>query len=286
MTGVEVVRTIPELRRKVGQFRMTGLKVGLVPTMGYLHDGHAELIRRARQECGLVVVSVFVNPTQFGPQEDLEAYPRDLPRDLTVAEAAGAGLVFVPEVAEIYPEGFQSYVEVLGLSGVMCGASRPGHFRGVTTVVAKLLNIVGPDRAYFGQKDYQQTVVIRRMVQDLNLPVEIVVVPTVREADGLAMSSRNAYLDPLQRQAAVVLHRALELAEAEIHGGERDAKRLAQTLIARVEQEPLARLDYLTVASPETLMPLDALCGRCLVALAVTIGRTRLIDNAEFDVPQ
>jgi len=283
MVVPEVIRTVAELRLRTQKCGSLGRRIGLVPTMGYLHEGHAQLIRRARQECGLVVASVFVNPTQFGPREDLDKYPRDLPRDLEVAGAAGADLVFAPGVAEVYPEGYCTYVEVRGLSEVLCGASRPGHFRGVTTVVTKLFNMVGPDRAYFGQKDYQQTVVIRRMVQDLNLPVEVVVVPTVREPDGLAMSSRNVYLSPAERQAAAILPRTLALAEAALQRGERDGLRLQGLLRESLRAEPLAQLDYIAVADPDTLTPLERIEGRVLVALAVTIGRTRLIDNALFD---
>ncbi len=279
--------SIDEVRAAVAEARRHGLAVGLVPTMGFLHEGHTALIQRAAAECGFVVVSVFVNPTQFGPSEDFAAYPRDLQRDLRTCEAAGASLVFAPAAEEVYPAGFCTHVEVEGLSDVLCGASRPGHFRGVATVVAKLFNIVGPDRAYFGQKDYQQALVLRRMAADLDMPVKLVVVPTVRHADGLAMSSRNTYLSPAERTAATVLFQAIEAARRELAAGGRDAAILESRLLAVVSAEPLARIDYLTVADPQTLAPLAGHLrdGVILIAMAVFIGRTRLIDNALLSVP-
>lgn len=252
---------------------------GFVPTMGYLHEGHLSLVRRARAENDRVAVSIFVNPTQFGPHEDYARYPRDLERDLRLLEPLGVDLVFVPSVEEMYPPGFQTWVIVEEVSRPLDGASRPGHFRGVATVVAKLFNILQPDRAYFGQKDAQQTVVIRRMVQDLNIPVEIVICPTVREPDGLAMSSRNTYLNPEERRAATVLFRALQAAKARYEAGERDAERLREAMREVIRAEPLARIDYVSVAHPETLQELERVEGPALLSLAVYIGTTRLIDN-------
>lgn len=252
---------------------------GFVPTMGYLHEGHLSLIRRARAENDHVAVSIFVNPTQFGPHEDYNRYPRDLERDLRLLEPLQVDLVFVPSVEEMYLPGFQTWVIVEELSRPLEGASRPGHFRGVATVVAKLFNIVQPDRAYFGQKDAQQAVVIRRMVRDLNFPVEIVVCPTVREPDGLALSSRNTYLNPQERQAATVLFRALQAAKARYEAGERDGERLREAMREVLRGEPLARVDYVSVADPETLEELSRVEGSALLSLAVYIGNTRLIDN-------
>ncbi len=248
--------------------------------MGYLHEGHLELVRRARAECSHVAVSIFVNPTQFGPNEDLARYPRDLPRDLELLQAAGVELVFAPAVAEMYPADFGTYVEVQNVTAPLEGARRPGHFQGVATVVCKLFNIVGADRAYFGQKDAQQTVVIRQMVRDLNLPVEIVVVPTVREADGLAKSSRNVYLDPAQRAAAPVLWRALQHAAQLYEQGENDAELLRRALHQVLAQEPLAQVEYVSAADPHTLMEIEGPIRRgALLSLAVRFGATHLIDN-------
>jgi pantoate--beta-alanine ligase len=247
--------------------------------MGYLHAGHLSLVRAARQDCGVVVMSIFVNPRQFGPQEDFATYPRDLPRDLQLARDAGVEAVFTPTMEDIYPPGFQTEVTVHNLTAPLCGAARPGHFTGVTTVVAKLFNIVGPDRAYFGQKDYQQALVIRKMVQDLHMPLEVITCPIVREADGVAMSSRNVRLSPAERQAALVVPRALRLAEERLVQGERQGARLAAALREYIGAEPLARLDYVEVCDPETLQPIEKLVGTVLVALAVFIGATRLIDN-------
>lgn len=282
----KLIGAVAELREAVGQAKKAGRVVGLVPTMGALHEGHARLIERCRDECGLVVVSIFVNPTQFGPNEDFERYPRTLDADMARCEAAGADLVFVPDVATMYPRGKDeaTYVEVPGLSAVLEGASRPGHFRGVATVVLKLFALSQPDLAFFGAKDYQQQLVIRRMVDDLNLPVTVRTVETVREADGLAMSSRNRYLDPAERKAATALHRALVAARDAVAAGERDANRVRQILTATIESEGKAVLDYAEVADAETLEPLGALApGRHAVGLlAVRVGGTRLIDNALF----
>ncbi len=282
---MKLCRTIDELRKELAPARAAGRSIGLVPTMGYLHAGHLDLVRRARAENQVVAVSIFVNPIQFGPQEDLARYPRDLPRDLNLCAEAGVDLVFAPEPPEMYPEGFQTHVEVEGLSQGLCGASRPGHFRGVATVVTKLFTIVQPDRAYFGEKDAQQLRVIRRMVRDLNLPVTVVPVPTVREPDGLAMSSRNVYLDPDERRAAPVLYRSLMLAEELAAGGERRASAIAECMRALIQAEPLARLDYLAIVDDETLAPVETIDRPALAALAVFFGRTRLIDNVTLVPP-
>jgi len=273
---MRVVHTIAEARAVRRALPGTW---GFVPTMGYLHEGHLSLVRRARAENDRVAVSIFVNPTQFGPHEDYARYPRDPERDLRLLEPLGVDLVFVPSVEEMYPPGFQTWVIVEEVSRPLEGASRPGHFRGVATVVAKLFHILQPDRAYFGQKDAQQTVVIRRMVQDLNIPVEIVICPTVREPDGLAMSSRNTYLNPEERRAATVLFRALQAAKARYEAGERDAERLREAMREVIRAEPLARIDYVSVAHPETLRELEQVEGPALLSLAVYIGTTRLIDN-------
>lgn len=278
-----VIEKIQELRKTLTDLTKQGRKVGLVPTMGYLHEGHLSLIRRAKAENALVVVSIFVNPIQFGPNEDFQRYPRDLERDQVLAEAAGTDILFAPEVGEMYPEGYQTYVEVTGgVAQRMCGASRPGHFRGVATVVLKLFNIVEPDRAYFGEKDAQQLRVIRRMARDLNLKVEIIGCPIVREADGLALSSRNVYLNQAERKAALILYRTLSRAKELIEMGERDAAVLREQLVKMIEAEPLASLDYLEIADSESLEPVAMLTGEIIIALAVRIGTTRLIDNMVF----
>jgi pantoate--beta-alanine ligase len=257
-------------------------RIGLVPTMGALHEGHLSLVRHARAADDVVAVSIFVNPTQFGPSEDFARYPRDPDRDLALLREVGTDLVFMPPVEEVYPQGFDTYVEVGRLTQVLEGASRPGHFRGVATVVAKLFNIVQPDRAYFGQKDAQQLAVIRRLTRDLDLPVEVVGLPTVREPDGLAMSSRNVYLSPEERKAALVLYRSLEAAQELWRSGVRDAaliRRRMNEVLAGPAAGGLARVDYVSVADSETLEELETVDGPALVSLAVRIGKTRLIDN-------
>jgi pantoate--beta-alanine ligase len=253
--------------------------VGLVPTMGFLHEGHLSLVRRAREECGRVAASIFVNPTQFGPGEDLASYPRDLARDLSLLASAGCDVAFVPTSGEMYPPGFETHVEVGAVASPLEGVIRPGHFRGVATVVTKLLNVVQPRRAYFGQKDAQQLAVIRRMARDLDMPVEIVGCPTVREPDGLAMSSRNTYLGPAEREAATVLYRALSAAREAWLGGERDAEELRDLMRAVLRSEPSAKTDYVSVGDPDSLRELDDVAGPAVVSMAVWIGRTRLIDN-------
>ena len=273
---MRVLRTIDEVRH---WRRSVAGDVGFVPTMGYLHDGHLSLVRQARRDNASVVVSIFVNPTQFGANEDLSRYPRDEARDLALLEGERVDAVFAPDAGEMYPEGFSTYVTVEGLTARLEGASRPTHFRGVTTVVAKLFNIVQPQRAYFGQKDAQQLAVIRRMTSDLALPVEIVGLPIVREADGVAMSSRNVYLSEEQRAAAHVLNRALSLAERMFDDGERDATRNRDEMRRLIESQPLAEIDYISIAALDTLEELDAVDRTALVSLAVRFGATRLIDN-------
>jgi pantoate--beta-alanine ligase len=272
---MKVIETIDEMKRIRNQLAEP---VGLVPTMGYLHEGHLSLVRCARVENPSVVVSIFVNPTQFGPGEDFKSYPRDTGRDLAMLEVM-TDVVFMPPAAEMYPEKFDSWVEVGGITGRLEGASRPGHFRGVATVVAKLFNVVQPTRAYFGQKDAQQAAVIKKMVADLNMNLEIVTLPTVREADGLAMSSRNTYLNPEQRQAATVLYRSLQLAQELWSQGESDAEKLRQGMKALIKKEPLADIDYVSIADAETLEESDRVRPPALVSMAVKIGSTRLIDN-------
>ncbi len=273
------VERIPEVRARVRDARAKGSRVGLVPTMGALHEGHASLIRMARGETGLVVVSIFVNPTQFGPGEDLAKYPRPLEADLEVCRREGASLVFAPPVSEMYPAGFATAVHVAGLAEKMCGAFRPGHFDGVATAVAKLLEIVRPDVAYFGEKDAQQLAVVRRMVADLNLPVEIRGCPLVREPDGLAMSSRNAYLSADERRRALVLSAALAEARDALRQGERAAGRIADHVRRRIEAADGVNLEYAAVVDPDTLADLERIGDKVLVAVAAKVGKTRLIDN-------
>lgn len=276
---MKIVNTIDAVRRQVREWRSQGLTVGLVPTMGYLHEGHKSLIDCAVAENDRVVVSVFVNPMQFGPTEDLASYPRDLDRDAAVCEKAGASLVFHPEPEEMYAPDFSSYIDMNTLTGGLCGKSRPTHFRGVCTVVAKLFNIVMPDKAYFGQKDAQQLAVIRHMVSDLSYGIEIVGCPIIREEDGLAKSSRNTYLRPEERKAALVLSRSLEQAKKLLEQGEKDASVVAAAIRKEIEQEPLARIDYVEIVDYNTLEPVQSTEGELLTAIAVYIGKTRLIDN-------
>ena len=272
---MQTVFTLADLRSTRLSFSGT---VGLVPTMGYLHEGHLSLIRRAREECEHVFVSIFVNPTQFGPKEDLAKYPRDLERDVRLIEAY-TDVVWTPSAETMYPQGYQTWVEVEAMTKPLEGAMRPGHFRGVTTVVAKLFNAVQPHKAYFGQKDAQQVAVIRQMVRDLNFPLEIVVCPTSREPDGLAMSSRNVYLDPEQRKAATVLFRALSAAKEVYEKGERDAEKVRGKMKEVLAGEPLAEPQYVSCADYDTLAELDEIKGKALLSMAVYFGKTRLIDN-------
>jgi len=279
---MKIATSLAELRARRAQLAEP---VGLVPTMGYLHEGHLSLVRAARSECASTVTSIFVNPTQFGPQEDLASYPRDLPRDLELLKAEGVDLVWTPTPEVMYPPGYQTWVSVEEVARPLEGAMRPGHFRGVATVVAKLFNAVQPQRAYFGQKDAQQAVVIRQMARDLDFPLEVVVCPIVREADGLAMSSRNAYLGPAERQAATVLWRALGEAQIAFQDGSREADGLRRLVEETVEAEPLARLQYVSCADPDTLQELKGRVERALLSMAAFVGKTRLIDNVILEAP-
>lgn len=275
---MRIVRTIPELRVALKTVRDSGQSIGFVPTMGFLHEGHAALIRQSTARCDATVVSVFVNPTQFGPNEDLAKYPRDLERDQNLCLRLGVGTLFIPDPAEIYPTGFSTSISVGPMGDTLCGQFRPGHFRGVATVVTKLFNLVQPDLAFFGQKDLQQTAVLRRVVKDLNLPVDILVVPTVREPDGLALSSRNAYLTPEQRQLALGISRGLFAAERQFQGGERDAATLVATV--RHELVGMDAIQYCEAVDPQTMDPLAGPITRSsALCVAVLLGGTRLIDN-------
>ena len=274
---MEQIITLADLR--LARARLAA-PVGLIPTMGYLHAGHLSLVQAARAQCASTVASIFVNPTQFGPQEDLGAYPRDLARDLDLLAKEGVDLVWTPTRELMYPADFQTWVTVEEVTKPLEGKMRPGHFKGVTTVVAKLFNAVQPDKAFFGQKDAQQAVVIRQMVRDLNFNLEVIVCPIVREVDGLAMSSRNVYLNPDQRQAATVLNRALRAAQSAYATGERNAQSLRQIMSNTLQRQPLAQTQYVSCADPDTLAELDGLIpGRALLSMAVYVGNTRLIDN-------
>lgn len=277
---MNIVKTIKEVREHVRQWRKEGLSVGLVPTMGYLHEGHESLIKRAVAENDKVVVSVFVNPMQFGPKEDLASYPRDIDADSRLCEAAGASLIFHPEPEEMYEEGFCSFVDMNGLTNALCGLSRPVHFRGVCTVVNKLFNIVMPDKAYFGEKDAQQLAVVKRMVKDLNMDIEIVGCPIIREADGLAKSSRNTYLSPESRKQAVILSKSVFMAKQMILDGERDVAKVKKAMIDMINTMPLADIDYVEIVDVNTMKNIDKIEGDILCAIAVNIGgEARLIDN-------
>lgn len=276
---MKIAETIQEVREQVKEWRKQGLSVGLVPTMGYLHEGHKSLMDCAVAENDRVVVSVFVNPMQFGPKEDLASYPRDFTRDSALCEETGVALVFHPQPEEMYHEGFSSFVDMNTLTGGLCGKTRPIHFRGVCTVVSKLFHIVMPDKAYFGQKDAQQLAVIRHMVSDLDFGIEIVGCPIIREKDGLAKSSRNTYLDEKERQAALILSKSLKEGKALVDAGETDAGKVRQVITEKLESEPLAKIDYVEVVDWNTLEPVDRIEGPVLAAIAVYIGKTRLIDN-------
>ena len=277
---MKIATTIAEVRAQVAAWKKEGLTVGLVPTMGYLHEGHASLVDEAVRQCDRVVASVFVNPTQFGPNEDLEDYPRDFDRDKALLEEHGCHLVFHPSVEEMYPEGAATYVEIHSdMPKQLCGKTRPIHFRGVCTVVSKLFNIVTPDKAFFGQKDAQQLAILRRMVRDLSYGIQLVGCPIVREADGLAKSSRNTYRHPQERQAALVLSQAVKLGQELVAQGERDAAKLVAAMSAHIAAQPLARIDYVEAVDGVTMEPVETLQGTVLVAMAVYIGKTRLIDN-------
>lgn len=276
---MQIVATVEEVRKQVKAWRKDGLSVGLVPTMGYLHEGHKSLIDKAVEGNDRVVVSVFVNPIQFGPNEDLATYPRDLERDAALCENAGADLIFHPQPSDMYFDDFCTYIDMDDLTKGLCGKTRPTHFRGVCTVVGKLFNIVQPDRAYFGQKDAQQLAVIRRMVRDLNFDLEIIGCPIIREEDGLAKSSRNTYLSPEERQAAVVLHKGLAKGEEMIRAGETSAAKVKKAICDIIEAEPLAKIDYVEIVDFDNIQEKDVLDGQVLAAVAVYIGKTRLIDN-------
>jgi pantoate--beta-alanine ligase len=274
---MKVVESISEMKQIRRAMKGT---VGFVPTMGYLHEGHLELARRAKAGNDNVVVSIFVNPTQFGPSEDYASYPRDIPRDISMLTGVGVDFVFMPSAAEMYPAHFNSWVDVEKVTGLLEGASRPGHFRGVATVCNKLFNIVSPNKAYFGQKDAQQCIVIKRMVSDLNMNLDVVVVPTVREPDGLAMSSRNTYLKPDERKAAVVLSKSLNLAMKMWSNGDRDAQHIRASMRELIQKEPLVdRIDYISIANMDTLEELDEIKTPTVISLAVKIGKPRLLDN-------
>ena len=277
--AMKICRTIDEMRFASRGARQNQRRLGFVPTMGALHAGHISLVRAARRQCDAVAASIFVNPTQFGPTEDFSKYPRNFERDREMLEAEGVDILFAPSTEEMYPPGASTFVTVEGLSEKLCGRSRPGHFRGVTTVVSKLFNIVEPDLAFFGQKDSAQAVIIQRMVRDLNLDVEIVVCPIVREPDGLALSSRNAYLDPRQRKQATVLYRSLMRVQSLADRGERDSARLVAAALDVFKQEPEVRLDYFEIVDRDTLDPVASTSKGALVAVAAFVGTTRLIDN-------
>ncbi len=282
-----VVTMVDEARERVGAARAAGKSIGLVPTMGALHEGHLSLMRRARQDCSYVVATVFLNPRQFPPGEDLETYPRDLEGDVAKAGGVGVDLVFAPSVAEMYPPGDCTSVEVTGpLVECLCGPHRPGHFRGVTTVCARLFNIVAADNGYFGEKDYQQLLIVRQMVRDLRIPLEIVPMPTVREPDGLAMSTRNSYLSPEEREAATVLYRALAGTKRRAEAGERGAAALLASVRETIGGEPLARLQYAELREADTLAEVSVLEGRAVLAVAAFVGKARLIDNMLVAPPE
>ena len=280
---MKIVTTIAEAKEQVKEWREQGFTVGLVPSMGYLHEGHASLMKEAKKQMDKVAVSVFVNPTQFGPDEDYDSYPRDLDHDIAICEEQGADLIFHPSVEEMYGKNYNTYVIMETLGDELCGKSRPIHFKGVCTVVTKLFNILTPDKAFFGQKDAQQLAIIKRMVKDLNMNLEIVGCPIIREEDGLAKSSRNTYLSPEERKAALILSKTIFMGQEMVKQGERDAKKLLETMKANIETEPLAKIDYVEVVDGETMQKVDRMEESVLVAMAVYIGNTRLIDNFMFE---
>ncbi len=283
-TNITTITDIKALKPVIKALKLEGKTIGFVPTMGYLHEGHISLIKRAREENDFVAVSIFVNPTQFGPNEDFEKYPRNFERDSAMCEEAGADLIFHPSPQEIYPQSYMTYVEVNEITEKLCGASRPGHFKGVTTIVNKLFNLVEPDRAYFGQKDAQQVAVIEKMVKDLNMNLQIIPCPIIREGDGLAMSSRNTYLSQSERAAALILSKSLFKAEEEIKSGSRSKAQLMDMIVSNIKSEPLAEIDYIEIVDAKTFRAIDTLEGDILIALAVRFGKTRLIDNLRLEV--
>jgi pantoate--beta-alanine ligase len=276
---MKIIKAPEGLFKELKKYKISGKSVGFVPTMGALHEGHLSLIRQARKDNKIVVASIFVNPSQFGPKEDLKKYPRPLNKDLALCYKEKVDYVFLPSVKIMYPENFSTFVNVGGLSEVLCGASRPGHFRGVSTIVLKLFNIIHPDAAYFGQKDAQQAIIIKRMAEDLNLPVKIKVMPIIRDKDGLALSSRNIYLNAKERLDALVLARSLNLARLLIKGGARDAARIISRMKQLINQKKSAKIEYISIVDSANLKPLKQITGNCLIALAARIGKTRLIDN-------
>jgi pantoate--beta-alanine ligase len=276
---MKVINKINQMKKYVERAKKTGKTIGFVPTMGYLHEGHLSLMRRARKENDLLIVSIFVNPAQFGEGEDYNEYPRDLKRDKKLAREVGTDVIFAPSVREMYPRGYSTFVQEEKLSGHLCGLSRPLFFRGVTTVVTKLFNIVGPTRAYFGEKDSQQLLIIKRMVKDLNLNVKIVSLPLIREKDGLALSSRNFYLNSKERSSSLILYKSLEKARKLIESGERNSRKIISQMEKMIREEKLTKIDYLKICDPETLEDVQRIKGRTLIALALWIGKTRLIDN-------
>lgn len=279
-----IENTVDKVRETVKNWKAQGLSVGLVPTMGYLHEGHQSLIERAVQENDRVVVSIFVNPIQFAPNEDLETYPRDLEKDSKLCNNTGADLIFHPQPEEMYPNGFSTQVVMNNLTTELCGKTRPTHFSGVCTVVGKLFNIVAPNRAYFGEKDAQQLAIIKRMVKDLNFDIEIVGCPIIRESDGLAKSSRNTYLNEQERKAALILSKSISLGKTMVANGERSSAAIIKAMTDLINTEPLAKIDYVSIVNAETIEPIDTLCGEVLTAIAVYIGKTRLIDNFMISV--
>jgi pantoate--beta-alanine ligase len=280
--GMLIVETIADLRNSVADMRRSGKSIGFVPTMGYLHEGHASLLVQAKAECDETVLSIFVNPLQFGPNEDFERYPRNIEHDMEIARQCNISLVFCPSVSEMYPDKIKTIVSVSGLTERLCGASRPGHFDGVATVVLKLLNQVQPDKIYMGLKDYQQVLVVTQMVRDLNMPVEVIPCPIVRESDGLAKSSRNVYLSPQERQSALILYNTLQRLAQQVEQGERDVNLLRNLAVSSITAKSLVRIDYVEILESRTLLPIDLPTEQILVAFAVFVGKTRLIDNIIF----
>lgn len=281
---MKVIKSVEEMQSLSKALFLQGKKIVFVPTMGYFHEGHLELMRRGKTLGDVLIVSIYVNPLQFGPKEDFKNYPRDLERDLKLIEGIGVDVVFAPEDKDMYPEGFQTFVEVTELTKNLCGASRPGHFKGVTTVVTKLFNIVKPHIAVFGEKDYQQLLVIKRMVKDLNMDVEIVSVPTVREKDGLAMSSRNVYLNEEERKSAICLYKSIALARELIEKGEKNPRKIEQKVKRFIKSHPHTRIDYVKLVDGDTLQDIDELKGKVMLALAVWVGKARLIEHEIFNL--
>ncbi|MCM8801441.1 MAG: pantoate--beta-alanine ligase [Candidatus Omnitrophica bacterium] len=283
---MKIIRKINTLRRLIKKVKQDKKTIGFVPTMGALHEGHLKLIQQARKENDFVVVSIFVNPTQFGPKEDFKKYPRNLKQDAFLCRKEGVDVIFYPDIKQMYPEGFKTYVKVNDLSNLLCGRFRPGHFRGVTTVVTKLFNIVNPDLAYFGQKDAQQAIIIKRMVLDLNIPIKIKVIPIVRDKDGLALSSRNVYLNPQERKDAVILYQSLRLAKKMVKAGILETKKIIKKIKQLIHTKKTARIQYISIVDLENLKPISRIKDKGLLAMAVYIGDTRLIDNTILKNPK